>query len=76
MLAGAFGLITIALQYLFLARTHEESSNVAYVISASAIAVLLEPVRRRMQDLVDSRLFRKEGRHRNDRKGQLTGKEY
>jgi hypothetical protein len=41
MLAGAFELITIALQYLFLVRTHEESSNIAYVISASAIAILL-----------------------------------
>jgi hypothetical protein len=41
-LAGAFDLIAIAPQHLFLVPTHEERSNVAHVICALAIALLFE----------------------------------
>jgi hypothetical protein len=41
-LAGAFDLIAIAPQHLFLVHTHEERSNVAHVICALTIALLFE----------------------------------
>jgi hypothetical protein len=51
-----FGLVVV-LQYLF-SRVTGQSSTPAVVLSTLAIAALFNPVRRRVQDIIDRRFFR------------------
>jgi hypothetical protein len=60
--AGIFVIIDEVAQELFLAVTHQEESWLSVIVSALVIAALSEPLKHRIEHLVDSRIFRKEGK--------------
>jgi hypothetical protein len=61
-LAGIFELNVVALQKVLLALTHEEESQLTYFASAVVLAALFEPLRRRIEALVERRF----SQHEND----------
>ena len=58
-LAGIFELNVVALQHLALVLTHVEDSQLAYFASALMLAALFEPLKRRIDALVERRFFRR-----------------
>jgi MFS family permease len=57
--AGIFVIIDEVAQSLFLAATQQEESWLSVIVSALVIAALSEPLKHRIQHLVDRRIFRK-----------------
>jgi hypothetical protein len=62
MIAGIFVIIDEVVQELFLAVTRQEESWLSVIVSALTIAALFEPLKHRIQRIVDRRIFRKEGK--------------
>jgi hypothetical protein len=60
--AGIFVIIDEVAQTLFLAITQQEESWLSVIVSALVIAALSEPLKHRIEHLVDRRIFRKEGK--------------
>ncbi len=54
-LAGIFEVNVVALQHALLVLTHEEDSQIAYVVTALVMAALFEPLRRRIDAFVERR---------------------
>jgi len=62
MLAGIFELNVVALQHLALVLTHKENSQIAYFATALVMAVLFEPLRRRIDVYVERRFLQSNNR--------------
>src|SRR5829696_2784065 len=60
--AGIFVIIGEVVQELFLAVTRQEESWLSVIISALVIAALSEPLKQRIEHVVDRHIFRKEGK--------------
>jgi hypothetical protein len=60
-LAGVFELTLVTLQHVLLVLTHVEDSRLAYFGTALVMAALFEPLKRRMDTLVEGRFFRASG---------------
>ena len=60
-LAGIFEITLVTLQHALLAFTHAEDSGLAYFGTALVMAALFEPLKRRIDALVESRFFRDDG---------------
>ncbi len=61
-IAGIFVIIDEVVQELFLAVTRQEESWLSVIVSALTIAALFEPLKHRIQRIVDRLIFRKEGK--------------
>jgi hypothetical protein len=61
-LAGVFEVTAVALQHALLVLTHVEDSQLAYFGTAMVMAALFEPLKRRIDALVEGRFF--QGRNR------------
>ena len=59
-LAGVFEITLVSAQHVLLVLTHEEDSQLAYLATALIMAVLFEPLRRRVDAFVEGRLFRED----------------
>ena len=59
-LAGVFEITLVTVQHVLLAFTHVEDSELAYFATAMVMASLFEPLKRRIDALVDSIFFRQE----------------
>jgi hypothetical protein len=59
-LAGLFEITLVTVQHVLLAFTHVEDSGLAYFATAMVMASLFEPLKRRIDALVDSIFFRQE----------------
>jgi len=66
-LAGIFELNVVALQHLILVLTHKEDSQIAYFATALVMAVLFEPLRRRIDAFVDGHLYGRTPRPASER---------
>jgi hypothetical protein len=58
LLAGMFEVTVVALQHVLLLLAHAEDSQLAYFATALLMAALFEPLRRRIDALVEHRFFR------------------
>jgi hypothetical protein len=58
LLAGVFEVNVVVLQHVLLILTHVEDSEIAYFVTAMAMAALFEPLRRRIDAFVVHRYFR------------------
>src|ERR671917_1223219 len=58
-LAGIFELNVVALQHVVLVLTHVEDSQIAYFATALLMAAMFEPLKRRIDGLVERRFFRR-----------------
>jgi hypothetical protein len=61
-IAGIFVIIDEVMQTLLLIVTQQEESWLSVIVSALVIAALSEPLKHRIEHLVDSRILRKEGK--------------
>jgi hypothetical protein len=68
-LAGVFEVGVVALQEALLALTGVEDSRLAYFATAMAMAAMFEPLKRRIDALVDRLFFRQEDGGRADPRG-------
>ena len=59
-LAGLFEITLVTVQHVLLVFTHVEDSGLAYFATAMVMASLFEPLKRRIDALVDSIFFRQE----------------
>jgi hypothetical protein len=60
-LAGVFEVSVVAMQEVLLVLTHVEDSQFAYFATAMVMAAMFEPLRRRIDALVEHRFFRRDG---------------
>jgi hypothetical protein len=58
-MAGVFEVSVVALQHLVLVLTHVEDSQLAYFATAMVMAVLFEPLKKRIDAFVERRFFRR-----------------
>ena len=58
LLAGIFELSVVSIQHALLVLTHVEDSRIAYFATAMLMAATFEPLKRRIDALVEHRLFR------------------
>jgi hypothetical protein len=58
LLAGIFEVTVVALQHVLLLLAHVEDSQLAYFATALLMAALFEPLKRRIDALVEHRFFR------------------
>ncbi len=61
-LAGVFEVSAVTLQHALLVLTHVEDSQLAYFGTAMVMAALFEPLKRRIDALVEGRFFRERNR--------------
>ncbi len=59
-LAGVFEITLVTVQHALLALTHVEDSRLAYFLTAMVMAALFEPLKRRIDALVDRLFFRQD----------------
>jgi len=59
-LAGIFEITLVTVQHVLLVFTHMEYSRIAYFATAMVIAVLFEPLKRRIDAFMDRHFFRQD----------------
>jgi hypothetical protein len=59
-LAGLFEITLVSMQHVLLVFTHVEDSKLAYFLTAMVMATLFEPLKRRIDALVDHLFFRED----------------
>jgi hypothetical protein len=59
-LAGVFETMVVTLQHVLLRYTHVEDSQLAYFLTAMVMAALFDPLKRRIDAIVDSIFFRRD----------------
>ena len=59
-MAGLFEITLVTVQHALLAFTHVEDSRLAYFATAMMMASLFEPLKRRIDAIVDSLFFRQD----------------
>jgi hypothetical protein len=67
LLAGIFEVGVVSIQHVLLVLAHVEDSRVAYFATALLMAALFEPLRRRIDALVERRFFRRTSQPLGDR---------
>ena len=66
-LAGIFEIMVVTLQHVLLVLTHVEDSELAYFATAMLMAATFEPLKRRIDALVERRFFRRTSQPLGDR---------
>jgi hypothetical protein len=67
LLAGIFELSVVSIQHVLLVLAHVEDSQLAYFATAMVMAASFEPLKRRIDALVERRFFRRTGQPLGDR---------